>query len=216
MARVLSSHDFTDMPWKNGHGVTTEIFRMDVNGKMAFRISSASVKASGAFSDFSGYERSLVNIGGGTMFLTHSGHEESTSDSDDLNRKKQEEKLPRLGVAHFDGGQKTYCRVEDETRDLNIFCGHDLFFASTVVRQLVAPEFLPVPPSSGTFLFVIEGSLVVQNNERSEFFIQTGEAILQEPSTSESHDRWMLASASAQPCVFVTVIFRALDSSVPR
>jgi environmental stress-induced protein Ves len=202
MPRVLSHLEFIDMPWKNGRGHTTEIFKIEANGLMVFRISSAEVSASGEFSDFSGYDRSLVNIGAGEMVLTH-GETSVSSHGEPL--------LP-LAVAHFDGGIRTYCRVSEATRDLNIFCAQNVYFASTVVRTLVAPEFLPVPVSSNTFIFVVDGSLVVQNNEKMQFFVQKGDALLHESEPCQQQDRWLLASASDLPCVIVTVVFRGIEA----
>ncbi len=201
MPRVLAHHDFIDTPWKNGRGVTTEIFRMDAKGQMVFRISSAVVTESGDFSDFTGYDRSLVNIGAGDMYLTH-GVASSDGPGD---------VLAPMAVTHFDGGVKTYCRVSEGTRDLNIFCAKNQYFASTIVRKLIAPEFFPVPVLSNTLIFVVEGSLVVQNSERLQFFVQQGDALLEESKESRLQDRWMLASASNQTCVLVTIVFRATD-----
>ncbi len=198
MPRILSRLEFVDMPWKNGRGHTSEIFRIDANGRMVFRISSAEVSASGEFSDFSDYDRSLVNIGAGEMFLTH-GETSVSSHGEPL--------LP-LGVAHFDGGIRTHCRVSEATRDLNIFCDRNTYFASTVVRTLITPEFLPVPALSNTFIFVVTGSLVVQNIDKIQFFVQQGDALLHESQPTLQQDRWMLASASNFPCVVVTVVFR--------
>ena len=126
MPRLLARHEFIDMPWKNGRGITTEIFRIDGNGSMVFRISSAEVSESGEFSDFTGYDRSLVNIGSREMYLTYG---EASPDA-------TEDCLSPMAVAHFDGGLRIYCRVTESTRDLNIFCAKDQYFASTIVRKL--------------------------------------------------------------------------------
>ena len=196
MGRILTKKDFTEMLWKNGQGVTTELFRIDHDGRMVFRVSTAAVKESGTFSDFQGYDRSLVNLGPGTMWLTHDGGHET--------------EVGVYGVSHFDGSLKTSCRVNQATRDLNIFCAKDLYFASTIVRELGKPEFVPIPPTSNVIIYVIKGALVAHNNEKREFFAQTGEAVLREASDSVNAERWMLASASDEVCVYATVVFRKI------
>jgi uncharacterized protein len=53
------------MPWRNGGGVTLEIAREPGGGDVfAWRLSLATVAASGPFSDFAGYQRSVTLIDG--------------------------------------------------------------------------------------------------------------------------------------------------------
>jgi hypothetical protein len=49
--------------------------------------------------------------------------------------------------------------------------------------------------------------MVVQDRDKREFFVQTGEAILREASDGVNSDRWMLASASQEACHYVAVVF---------
>jgi len=184
------------MLWKNGQGVTTELYCLESHGAMQFRISTAIVAQSGPFSDFTGYDRSIVNLGPGKMRLSTAGLEART--------------LGALDIAHFDGGAATDCEITEACRDLNIFCAKDQYFASTISRTLTKPEFIPVPPTSSSFIYVIAGSMVVQNQDTREFFVQTGEAMLREASDSVNADRWMLASASDEACHYVLVVFRRL------
>jgi environmental stress-induced protein Ves len=58
------------MPWKNGGGTTTEIYREDdTDGEMLWRVSIAGVSANGPFSTFPGYDRHIMNIEGEGMTL---------------------------------------------------------------------------------------------------------------------------------------------------
>jgi hypothetical protein len=92
-------------------------------------------------------------------------------------------------------------------RDLNVFCAKDQYFASTISRTLTKPEFIPVAGTSSSFIYVVSGSMVVQNQDKREFLLQTGEAILREASDGVNPERWMLASASDDECRYVAVIF---------
>lgn len=66
---------FRAMPWKNGKGVTTEIYREDdAAGTMLWRVSIAGVSENGAFSSFAGYERHILALSGGGMELEGGPH----------------------------------------------------------------------------------------------------------------------------------------------
>ena len=193
MTRILTKKDFKEMLWRNGQGVTTELYCLEFDGVMQFRISTAIVAQSGPFSDFTGYDRSIVNLGPGTMTLMTEGLDSRT--------------LGTLDVEHFDGGAETHCEMTEACRDLNVFCAKDQYFASTISRTLTKPEFIPVALTSSSFIYVVSGSMVVQNQDKREFFLQTGEAILREASDGVNPDRWMLASASQESCHYVAVVF---------
>ena len=60
----LKSSDFKVMPWVNGRGQTTQMWRQDRDGLMLWRLSRAMVVEDGAFSLFAGVERSLTVISG--------------------------------------------------------------------------------------------------------------------------------------------------------
>jgi uncharacterized protein len=58
------------MPWKNGLGTTTEIYRAEgIDGQMDWRVSIAGVACDGPFSMFPGYDRHIMIIDGGGMIL---------------------------------------------------------------------------------------------------------------------------------------------------
>lgn len=194
LLRKLTKDDFKVMPWKNGKGVTLEMHRIDLGSKMAFRISTAKVEQSGPFSDFSGYERTLVNLGPGQMHLTI-GNENSRT-------------MTALEKVHFDGGLKASCAVGMPCDDLNVFCDNELFFASTIVRRLEKPEFIPTLPDSGWFLFVVSGELCAHGPQRREILVGPREALLQDLGGATQQDRLMLSSSSEDVCVLVAISFR--------
>lgn len=73
MKRLLTQADFTVMPWRNGLGSTVEMFRVDENGLLKWRISRASVTQDGDFSIFAGIARNLTVISGHGFRLVGAG-----------------------------------------------------------------------------------------------------------------------------------------------
>src|SRR5262249_32442961 len=72
---VIRSADYVTVPWKNGGGITREIFR-EPGGRGAFdwRLSLATIAASGPFSEFAGYDRTLVFVNGDGVQIAFAGH----------------------------------------------------------------------------------------------------------------------------------------------
>lgn len=62
--RHLTPADYTRQPWKNGKGMTTELWRLERDGKLLVRLSRASVVEDGPFSLFPGIERNLTVLSG--------------------------------------------------------------------------------------------------------------------------------------------------------
>ena len=61
------------MPWKNGGGVTTEIYASPPSAAFDWRVSIATVNAAGPFSAFAGYERHIMTLSGDGMVLDIGG-----------------------------------------------------------------------------------------------------------------------------------------------
>lgn len=64
--QTFTQKDFIEMPWKNGGGTTTELFRLNDPKSTTFllRLSIASVKSNGPFSNFPGIDRILFLLKG--------------------------------------------------------------------------------------------------------------------------------------------------------
>jgi uncharacterized protein len=71
--KLLRAGDFGKSPWKNGAGVTHEIFRRAGPTGLLWRLSIAEVKANGRFSEFPGLARILTVIAGAGLKLSASG-----------------------------------------------------------------------------------------------------------------------------------------------
>ncbi len=127
--RVLSPDDYRRMPWKNGLGETLEIaLKSDHNG-VAYRISQAAVVSDGAFSDFSGMQRTLVLLKGRGMKLTH---------HTDRGYAVVHELYSPLAVARFAGSARTEAELVDGAiDDLNIMVREGQ--VSSYVETVCAP-----------------------------------------------------------------------------
>ncbi|MBL1494654.1 HutD family protein, partial [Klebsiella pneumoniae] len=73
MIRLLPAGLYTEMPWKNGQGVTREVARYPEAGEYDWRISLATIRQPGPFSAFPGYLRNINVLEGGGMYLTIDG-----------------------------------------------------------------------------------------------------------------------------------------------
>ncbi len=71
--KTLSEQDFKKMPWKNGGGTTTELFRLDRNNEQILRLSKANVSQSGPFSHFADTDRFLTLLEGRGFELSIDG-----------------------------------------------------------------------------------------------------------------------------------------------
>ena len=69
----LTPADYSRQPWKNGKGLTTELWRLERDGQLLVRLSRASVVEDGPFSLFPGIERNLTVLTGPGFRLTGTG-----------------------------------------------------------------------------------------------------------------------------------------------
>jgi uncharacterized protein len=69
----LTSSDYSRQPWKNGRGLTTELWRLERDGQLLVRLSRAAVVEDGPFSLFPAIERNLTVLSGPGFRLTGAG-----------------------------------------------------------------------------------------------------------------------------------------------
>jgi len=67
--QIVRQSQFRASPWKNGGGITHEAMRVPERGAFRWRVSIANIDASGPFSDFAGYARTMVLLRGGGIAL---------------------------------------------------------------------------------------------------------------------------------------------------
>lgn len=126
MMEIFKKSDFKVMPWKNGGGITTEIFRMPSldNHSFLFRLSRAEVSTSGPFSIFPNVDRVLLLIDGPGFHLT------GTDRKIKLNKK--------LDLLHFQGEEALSCDLLDgPCTDFNVMT--DRSFANSTI-SVIHPE----------------------------------------------------------------------------
>lgn len=70
--RIIPKSDYRETSWKNGGGSTTEIY-VAGGDRFDWRVSIATVSASGPFSNFAGYDRHIMVLEGDGMSLEVDG-----------------------------------------------------------------------------------------------------------------------------------------------
>lgn len=161
MLEIISSTQFTEIPWKNGLGKTIEMAISEGDSVESFdwRISQATVANNGMFSDFSGLERNLVLIEGEGITLTH-------------NNDKQDVLSNLLEFANFDGGNQTYGELHQGTIvDLNIMTKANKYATDVVTYQEASSQ--QVKSVSLMFFYSLSGSLTI-TTEGKEHVIEKG------------------------------------------
>ena len=148
--RVLHSSDYQRMPWKNGGGTTTEIWKAaSADGEMLWRLSIADVASDGPFSAFPGIDRFIMVIEGKGMELTVDGRSQRL---DDL-----------FQPFAFSGDAKTDCRlVAGPIRDFNLMVARSYGSGTLRVRHLAAGETAPFAENVAA-LHVLRGQIELES-----------------------------------------------------
>ena len=154
--RRLDPRDFVRQPWKNGGGFTTELAvypspQGEREQPFLWRVSIADIERPGPFSDFSGYERTIMLLEGDGMELSFEGRPPV-----------------RIDAKHrpfvFDGGWKTSCRLlGGPVRDMNL-----------MVRRGAAAGRIEVLPTGSQIEDETEWTLVHELGGRELAVIRVG------------------------------------------
>jgi uncharacterized protein len=152
------------MPWKNGGGVTTEIFACPPSGDFDWRVSIATVDADGPFSKFSGYERHIMTLSGEGMVLDIEGSGKFT--------------LEPLRPLTFSGDAQVHGSLLRETvLDFNLIVRRDFGQGTLRVVESSAGDKLGSRKSS-YLVYVLEGKCEAGGNELEQsasFYLGTGD-----------------------------------------
>jgi environmental stress-induced protein Ves len=138
----LKPADYKTMPWKNGGGTTTELMA-ESNGAAEgydWRLSIASVAQSGPFSDFSGYDRSIMLVEGKgfTLEFAEAGTHHLVRSFEPL---------------RFDGAWRTNCTLIDgPVKDFNLIARKNVHAVLDVLRVTDA-ETVAAAPTTVLHLF---------------------------------------------------------------
>lgn len=181
MATLLPHASLRAAPWKNGGGSTTEIAVSPAGAGFEdfdWRISLATITASGPFSSFPGIDRSLMLVDGEAVQLTLDGARKVV-----LNAVQ-----PMLW---FPGEAAVSAEVTGATTDFNVMtrrsrCRHQL-------EKVTAPGRL-VRRSDKTLLFVAgEGQVLARSGEQ-QFTLSRYDALLLDASDGQ---QWQLEAWQA-------------------
>jgi environmental stress-induced protein Ves len=137
----IAAASYRRMPWKNGGGITHEIAVGD-----GWRLSVATIDRDGPFSEFAGWDRTIVPIQGNGIEL-------------DVGRKTV--RLDRLFVPlGFPGEAGTSCRLADgPARDFNVMTQRDRW-SHTVNTETPTDGVLDVGDVPLAFAYVLQGRLL--------------------------------------------------------
>lgn len=149
--RILRSSDYQRMPWRNGGGTTTEIWKqVSSAGEMLWRLSIADVASDGPFSEFPGIDRWIMVIIGKGMELTIDG----------LGTKRLDRPFSPL---FFPGDAKTDCRLIDgPIRDFNFMIARS--FGIGRLQVVTLPKGATVPLSAAA-VHVLRGGAQIDGRE---------------------------------------------------
>jgi environmental stress-induced protein Ves len=134
------------MPWKNGGGTTREI-AASAPSDPDWRLSVATIQRDGAFSDFAGYDRTIVPIEGNGIELTFDN--------------EQTARLDRLYEPYaFRGELRAWCRLlEGAARDFNVMTKRERVVHR--LETLALPESCRLDAGARRFVYVLRGAVRV-------------------------------------------------------
>lgn len=159
----LAARDFRRQPWKNGGGTTTEIAAYPAGSRPLWRVSIAEVTRDGPFSDFSGYERTIMMLEGAGMVLAFAG------------REPQRIERP-LRPFTFDGAWKCDCTLlGGPVRDMNLMVDREAARGSIEVLWPRAAMARNVR-ADWTLVYVVAGTGTFTLGEAA-YRVRTGEAL---------------------------------------
>ena len=175
--RILPKSTFRRVPWKNGLGFTSEIAIYPggddfSRGEFLWRVSTAKVESSSAFSLFENYDRVLVVIEGDEIDLV----EKTTGARAQL---KPFEPHAFSGHLAIEGELKN-----GPITDLNIFTRRGR--AGAVVELLKPNQILWLPKAKWNLLLAFRGRAELGDESQQRFQISSGDALILERPT---HDK---------------------------
>ena len=148
---VLRTSDYQRMPWKNGGGTTTEIWKaVSPDGEMLWRLSIADVASDGPFSAFPGIDRFIMVIEGKGMELTVDGRPQRLHDL--------------FEPFAFSGDAATDCRlIAGPIRDFNLMVARSYGSGALRVRHLAAGETAARFAENVAAVHVLRGQIELQS-----------------------------------------------------
>jgi hypothetical protein len=147
--QIVPKSSFKPVPWKNGGGITHEAMRVPAHGDdFVWRVSVAQIDASGPFSDFAAYHRTMVLLEGAGLELKFGDGRQRL--------------LGRIGESvQFDGALATHCRLlEGPCVDLNLMVAKTRTMVARV-EQLQESREISASQGESTLIFGVDAPLVL-------------------------------------------------------
>lgn len=155
--KIHTPDTFLSMPWRNGLGRTIELHseKLPQSDNFAWRLSMADVSNDGVFSDFSGYDRTLLLMQGEGLTLEH-------------NKGERDELLEYLQAAHFDGGDKSHATLHNgPISDFNIMTKRDYCSSTVKILKNVRDEEIAIT-GDVLMIYAPDGAVSIQSNDRDQ------------------------------------------------
>ena len=144
MIALIRESEYREQRWKNGGGLTREIaagFSDEATPRTLWRLSLASIERDGPFSEFRGYDRTIVAIDGAVELAVEG----------------QRVLLERAVPYDFPGEAQVACRLTGgPARDLNVLTlrndyAHDVEIVTSLARFVLDEDEI-------VFVYVIDGA----------------------------------------------------------
>jgi uncharacterized protein len=190
--KILRASDYARVPWKNGGGVTREVFVQwcdESHTTWDWRISMADVVQSGPFSVFPDVDRTLSVIDGQGLSLKFYAGQHFV-----LDRSSE--------PFSFDGSQSAYCNVIDgPTTDLNVMTVRSKF--RHVLRKHRFGTSKGIDLAEGENILLADAAFALRLGDH-EYSIGRLDAVTGLPSTAD------VLVSPIEPCnFFVVTVFAA-------
>jgi uncharacterized protein len=169
--QIIRKSSLVPTPWKNGGGITHEAIRVPASGApFLWRVSIAHIERPGPFSDFAGYQRTMVLLQGEGMALQFANGERKV--------------LRQIGeLAQFDGALAANCELlGGPCMDLNLMVAKSLSEVSARVQRLNAPLRLTASSGESVLLACVQGTLVLEGGGAENAALEPGDLAVLTPA----------------------------------
>ena len=179
-ATIHGPDTFRAMPWRNGLGTTIELLKQDLpdGDGFAWRLSMADVTTDGEFSNFSGYDRTLLLL---------DGNGQGNSLTLDCDGVRQRLDKP-LQAARFRGEDSTFATLPDgPVKDFNIMTQRQ--HCAARVTSAVHPAESTIEVATDILLaYAVDGELRMNGTGFADLKLPAGHlCVLRNPATASLH-----------------------------
>ena len=166
IVQLIRYADQTEMPWKNGSGLTREIARQSNDAQPYWRLSLATVDRSGPFSILPGCERIILLIEGQPMSLHFDDGEVIA--------------LIRNEPRHFscERALQAVLPGPGERRDLNLIWSTDVLSADVQLISVVGTLQLTPSAAYRTIAVAMKGSALARVDDEDPRMIVAGDTLV--------------------------------------